>query len=411
MAKRKTTKEKNEELAKQGKQLNHFGIVLRIYPNEAQEDLIKQTFGCSRLIYNKYLAERQDYYKKTGKTLSVSDYKINYLNPMKQTKEYSFLKTIDKFALEAAVENVNDAYQRFFSGQNKFPKFKSKHKSKKSYKTKFTNNNIEIKDNQLKLPKLKFVEFKLPKGKHMSDNLKKLINKKASIKTVTVSEKAGKYYASLACEEIINLVEPLDINSIDTNQIIGIDLGLIDFATITNGTKETKVPNPKYLRESEEKIAKLQRSLDKKKKGSKNHAKAKKKLAKAHEKVANQRKDFAHQLSRKLVNESQVIVVEDLNIKGMVKNKKLAKSISDAGWYRFITYLDYKLALEGKHLVKIDRWFASSKICSACGDKNIMLTLNEREWICSSCGTHLDRDENAAINIRNEGIRLLSLTA
>lgn len=411
MPKRKTTKEKNKELAKQGKQLNNFGIVLRIYPNEAQESLIKQTFGCTRLIYNKYLAERQDYYKKTGKTLSVGDYKANYLNPIKKTDEYSFLKTVDKFALESAVENVDDAYKRFFKGQNKFPKFKSKHKSKKSYTTKFTNNNIEIKDKLLKLPKLGFVEVKLSKEKYISNNLKKIINKKALIKSATVSEKAGKYYVSLACEETISLIKPLELANIDTDKIIGIDLGLIDFATITNGSRETKIPNPKYLSKSEKKLAKRQRNLSKKKKGSKNFIKAKEKVAKAYEKTANQRKDFAHKLSRKLVNESQVIVVEDLNIKGMVKNKKLAKSISDAGWYRFITFLDYKLKLEGKYLIKVDRWFASSKICSACGEKNIMLTLNDREWVCSNCGTHLDRDGNAAINIRQEGMRLLSLIA
>lgn len=411
MPKRKTTKEKNKELAKQGKQLNNFGIVLRIYPNEAQESLIKQTFGCTRLIYNKYLAERQDYYKKTGKTLSVGDYKANYLNPIKKTDEYFFLKAVDKFALESAVENVDDAYKRFFKGQNKFPKFKSKHKSKKSYTTKFTNNNIEIKDKLLKLPKLGFVEVKLSKEKYISNNLKKIINKKALIKSATVSEKAGKYYVSLACEETISLIKPLELANIDTDKIIGIDLGLIDFATITNGSRETKIPNPKYLSKSEKKLAKCQRNLSKKKKGSKNFIKAKEKVAKAYEKTANQRKDFAHKLSRKLVNESQVIVVEDLNIKGMVKNKKLAKSISDAGWYRFITFLDYKLKLEGKYLIKVDRWFASSKICSACGEKNIMLTLNDREWVCSNCGTHLDRDGNAAINIRQEGMRLLSLIA
>ena len=411
MPKRKTTKEKNKELAKQGKQLNNFGIVLRVYPNKAQESLIKQTFGCTRLIYNKYLAERQDYYKKTGKTLSVGDYKANYLNPIKKTDEYSFLKTVDKFALESAVENVDDAYKRFFKGQNKFPKFKSKHKSKKSYTTKFTNNNNEIKDKLLKLPKLGLVEVKLSKEKYISNNLKKIINKKALIKSATVSEKAGKYYVSLACEETISLIKPLELANIDTDKIIGIDLGLIDFATITNGRRETKIPNPKYLSKSEKKLAKRQRNLSKKKKGSKNFIKAKEKVAKAYEKTANQRKDFAHKLSRKLVNESQVIVVEDLNIKGMVKNKKLAKSISDAGWYRFITFLDYKLKLEGKYLIKIDRWFASSKICSACGEKNIMLTLNDREWVCSNCGTHLDRDGNAAINIRQEGMRLLSLIA
>lgn len=373
MSRRKTVKEKNKALAEEGKQLNNYGIVLRIYPNESQKLLIKQTFGCSRLIYNTYLAERQDYYKKTGQTLSMYDYKTNYLNPMKQSEEYSFLKNADKFSLEVAVENVDDAYHRFFKGQNRFPKFKSKHKANQSYTTKFTNNNIEIVDDFLKLPKLKLVKINIPNEKHISDKLKRVINKKAQIKKVTISEKAGKYYASLSCEEIIDIIKPIELETVDLDKVVGIDLGLIDFATITNGSNLEKIPSPKYLRKMEDKLAKKQRSLSKKKKGSQNFIKAKKKVGRVHEKIANQRKDFAHQLSRKLVNENQVVVVEDLNIKGMVKNKKLAKSISDAGWNRFITYLDYKLKLEGKHLIKVDRWYASSKLCSTCGDKNKQL--------------------------------------
>lgn len=409
MAIRKTTKMKNEELAVDGKQLNHLGIVLRIHPNEEQLSLINKTFGSTRLVFNKYLAERQQYYKETGKTLSVASYKKDYLNKIKQTEEYAFLKEVDKFALEVAVENVDDSYKRFFSRQNKFPKFKSKHKSKKAYTTKFTNNNIELKDNFIKLPKLGLVEFALPKK--IGSSLQNTIDKNISIKTVTISEKAGKCYASLLCEEIIDIVKPLEIADIDKSKIVGIDLGLTDFATITNGVDSEKIGNPKYFKKSEEKLVKLQRKLSKKKKASKNFIKAKNKVTKMHEDIANQRKDFAHQLSRKLVNENQVIIVEDFNIKGMVKNKNLAKAISDAGWSRFITYLKYKLEKEGKHLVKIDRWFASSKICSSCNEKNIMLTLSEREWVCSSCGTHLDRDINASINIRNEGIKLLGITA
>ncbi|WMM27009.1 transposase [Tissierella sp. MB52-C2] len=318
---------------------------------------------------------------------------------------------MDKFSLEVAVENVNDAYNRFFKGQNRFPKFKSKHNAKQAYTTKFTNNNIEIVDKFLKLPKLKLVKFNMPNEKHISDKLKKVIRKKSQIKNITISEKAGKYYASLSCEEVIDRVKTLDLDNIDLNKVVGIDLGLMDFATITNGLNLEKIPSPKYLKKSEDKLAKTQRSLSKKKNGSKNFIKAKKKVGKVHEKIANQRKDFAHQLSRKLVNENQVVIVEDLNIKGMVKNRKLAKSISDAGWSRFITFLDYKLKLEGKHLVEVDRWFASSKLYSSCGNKNIMLTLNERAWVCSGCGTHHNRDLNASLNIRKEGLKQLKLVA
>ena len=193
--------------------------------------------------------------------------------------------------------------------------------------------------------------------------------------------------------------------------VVGIDLGLIDFATINNGIIEKQIPCPKYFRKAEKRLIKEQRGLSKKKEGSKNFIKAKKKVAKVHEKIANQRKDFHHQLSRKLVNENQVVIVEDLNIKGMVKNKNLAKSISDAGWSRFITYLDYKLKSEGKYLVKVDRWFASSKLCSGCKEKNIMLSLYDRVWVCNSCKTEHDRDVNASLNIRNEGLRVLKLIA
>lgn len=411
MDRRKTVKEKNKELAKSGKQLKKYGIVLRIYPTDAQKILIKQTFGCARFIYNKYLADRQKYYKDTGKTLSVYYYKSNYLNPMKKLDEYSFLRVVDKFALETAIENVNDAYDRFFKGQNKFPKFKSKRKAKQAYTTKYTNNNIEIIGESIKLPKLKLVKFNMPNKKHVSNNLRNIICREARIKNVTISEKAGKYYASLSCEEVIDIIKPVDLNSVAPDKVVGIDLGLIDFATISNGITDEKIPCPKYLRKAEKKLAKEQRGLSKKKQGSKNFIKLKEKVAKVHEKVSNQRKDFHHQLSRKLVNENQVVIVEDLNIKGMVKNRSLAKSISDAGWSRFITYLDYKLKLEGKYLVKVDRWFASSKLCSGCNEKNIMLTLNDRVWVCNSCNTEHCRDVNAALNIRNAGLKELNLTA
>lgn len=406
---RKSVKDRNKELLKENKRLNHFGIILRIYPNEDQKVLINKTFGCSRLIYNMYLNDRQIYYKNNKKTLSVAKYKKDFLNPMKQTNEYSFLKDVDKFALEASLENVEDAYSRFFSKQNKFPQFKSKHRSKKSYTTKFTNNNIEVKGKSIKLPKLGLIKFKLPKN--IGSNLEKVIKNKAKIKTATISEKAGKYYVSILCEEIIDIINSLSTSEVDKNKVIGIDLGLLDFATITNGVEITKHTNPKYLKKLEKKLAKLQRSLSKKQKGSQNFIKAKEKVVKVHQDIANQRINFAHQLSRKLVNENQVVIVEDLNIKEMVKNKNLAKAISDVGWSRFISYLRYKLEKEGKHLIKVDRWYASSKVCSNCNEKNIMLTLNERQWVCSNCGTHLDRDVNASINIRKEGLKQLGLIA
>ena len=359
------------------------------------------------------MSTRQDYYKETGKTLSTSDYKKNILNPLKKTEEFNFLKKVDKFALESAVENVEDAFDRFFKGQNKFPKFKSKRKAKKSYTTKFTETtaggNIRIENNFIQVPKLGKVKFVIPKTKENNSKLTKIKNGTARILSATVSYQGGKYYISLCLEEIVILVKPLNLENIDLNKIIGIDLGLKDFAIINNGLHTQKEENPRYFVKSEKKLAKLQRKLSKKKLDSKNFNKAKLKVSKLQKKIANQRLDFCHQLSRKLCNENQVVIVENLNIKGMVKNKNLAKAIQDAGWNKFLTFLKYKLEWEGKHYIEVDRWFASSKICSHCGEKKLMLSLNEREWVCSSCNTHHDRDENASINIRQEGMRMLNI--
>ena len=406
---RKTVKQRNEELKPLGKQLKHYGLVLRILPTEKQVDLVYQTFGCSRLIYNNFLATRQDYYKETGKTLSTSDYKKNILNTLKKTEEFNFLKKVDKFALESAVENAEDAFDRFFKGQNKFPKFKNKRKDKKSYTTKFTNDNIRIENNFIQVPKLGKIKFVRPKTKENDSKLIKIKNGTARILNATISYQGGKYYISLCLEEIVNLVNPLNLENIDLNKIIGIDLGLKDFVIINNGLYTQKEENPRYFAKSEKKLAKLQRKLSKKKLDSKNFNKAKLKVSKLQKKIANQRLDFCHQLSRKLCNENQVIIVENLNIKGMVKNKNLAKAIQDAGWSKFLTFLKYKLEWEGKCYIEVDRWFASSRICSHCGEKKLMLSLNEREWVCSSCNTHHDRDENASINIRQEGMRMLGI--
>lgn len=404
----KSTKDKNKLLSSDKKSLNHFGIVLRVYPDEKQSLLIDKTIGSARLIYNMYLHERQEFYKNNNETLSKFTYNTNHLVPMKKTEALSFLKEVDKFALESSLDAVDDAYRRFFNKQNGFPKFKSKRSARQSYTTKFTNNNIEMKKGWIKLPKLKSLKFNESNKNYK--NIKKVLNQKASIKKATVYKKSGRYYVTLLCEELIEIVEPLKIEAVDLERVIGIDLGLVDFATISNGISCEKLENPKYFTKSEKKLAKLQKTLSKKKKNSKNFTKAKHKVSKLHETIANQRKDFSHQLSRKLVNENQVIVVEDLNIKGMVKNKFLAKSISDAGWGQFIRFLDYKMKNEGKHLISIDRWFASSKMCSTCSEKNIMLSLNKRTWTCSFCGTYLDRDENASMNIRAEGLRLLGIS-
>ena len=402
------TKQKNIELAKEGKQLLFYALKLRIYPTDEQEILINKTFGCSRMIYNQYLNDRIEHFANTGKTYSVYDYKKNVLNPQKKTDDYKFLKEVDKFALEFALESVQDAYNRFFSKQCKFPNFKSKRNDIQSYTTKVTNDNIRLNlNNTIQIPKLKSVSFAMPKSSKNNNKLAKLQNGIARITKATISKEGNRYYISLTLEEVVPLINKLELSEIDYSKVIGIDLGLKDFAIINNGTSTYKIDNPKYYKKYEKKLKKLSKRLSKKVEGSKNYEKAKAKLNKHHSKIKNSRNDFLHQLSRQICNENQVVVLETLNIKGMIKNKHLSKSISDAGWSKFIGYLKYKLEWEGKHLIQIDRFYASSKICSACGNKNIMLTLNDREWVCSHCHTKHDRDENASINIRQEGIKLL----
>ena len=406
-----TVKDKNKLLADEGKQLLNYGLILKIYPSEEQETLINKTFGCSRFIYNKYLSDRKDCFSNTKTTLSVNKYKVEVMNPLKQEKDFEFLKEVDKFALEAAIENVDDAYSRFFKHQIKFPRFKSKKYVKKSYTTKFTNDNIRIDLDKIviKLPKLKEVLFALPKRNKTNNKILNIGKATTKITKAIISQKGTRYYVSLTIEEVIPLIKKLELNNVDNSKILGLDLGLKDFLIVSNGTGSFKTVNPKFLRNSEKKLIKLQKQLPKKIEGSKNYLKAKERLNLIHSQVTNQRKDFMHKLSRKLVNENQVIVVEDLNIKGMIKNHKLAKSISDAGWYKFVTFLKYKLEWQGKQLVKIDRFFAYSKLCNYCGSKNIMLTLSDREWTCSGCNKKHDRDINASLNIRGEGMRLLGL--
>jgi len=412
MGKRMTVKEKNKELAKQGQQLKSYGLVLRVYPTKEQEALINRTFGCTRFIFNNYLSTRQEYYKGEAKTLSVGKYKKDVLVPMKSLEEHSFLKEVDKFALEVACENVEDAYIRFFKGQNRYPTFKSKRTAKKSYTTKMTNNNIAVCGlSSIKIPKLGKVSMAKVKSKRNKEIISKIELGQVRILKATISQKSSKYYVSLTLEEIVTLVKPLDIDTVASAKVVGVDLGIKTFATIHDGSKTEFVDKAKYIKESEKKLAQLQRRLSKKQKDSQNFKKAKHKVADLQLHIANQRKDFAHKLSTQLANENQVVILETLNIKGMVKNKKLSKAISDAGWYQFITFLKYKLKWQGKYLVQIDRWYASSKLCSNCNEKHVTLTLNERQWVCSHCGSVHDRDENAAINIRNYGLQILGLEA
>jgi putative transposase len=283
---------------------------------------------------------------------------------------------------------LNKAYTNFFEGRAKFPRFKAKHhKQSIQYPQ-----NVKIVGDCLEVPKIGVVKavFDRPiEGK---------------VKTVTISKTpTDKYFASILCE-----VEA-EVNQLKSDKVLGIDLGLKDFAIVHDGEQVTKHSNPKYLKRHEKNLARKQKKFARKVKGSNSRNKYKKLVALVHERVSNSRQDFLHKLSRKLVDESQVIVVENLHVKGMVRNRKLSRVISDVGWGIFVNFLDYKLKAKNGQLVEIGRFFPSSKTCSCCGHIIDELTLNIREWDCPKCKTHHDRDGNAALNIRKEGIRILSM--
>lgn len=371
------------------------GYKYRIYPNEKQKVQITKTFGCCRFIYNHFLAMRIELYKTKQKSMSRTECN-NYCN-QKLKKEYPWLKEVDKFALTNSIYNLDNAYQNFFREIKKgnanqgFPKFKSKKNNHKSYRTNFTNNNIEVdfSNNQIKLPKLKWVKCKLHReftGKILS----------ATISQVP----SGKYFVSLniECKH-----EELPKN----NNTIGLDLGISDLLITSEGEV---FENNKLTYKYEEKLAKIQRQLVRKQKGSNNFHKQRIKIARLHEKITNIRKDNLHNISSRIVKENQFIFSEDLNIKGMVKNRNLAKSIHDVSWYELTRQLQYKSEWNARIYHKVDRFYASSQLCSDCGYKNKdVKNLSIREWICDSCGSHHNRDINASINILNQGLRDLKL--
>lgn len=363
-----------------------MGYKYRIYPNKTQANLINRTLGSCRFVFNHFLAVRRDQWDANHQSVTYNQ-TAALLTDLKQREENCWLKEVDSMALQESLRNLDIAYKNFFKKRAKYPRFKSKHCHSQSYRTRNQSNGIRFVDGKLKLPKIGLVKIKQSR-----DFEGRILN-------ATVSRTAsGKYFVSLCVEQDIE-----NLQQVNRGGQVGIDVGLKEFYSDSNGNT---VANPRILRKLSKKLAREQRKLSRKMPRSQNRSKQRVRVARVHEKIANIRKDFLHKVSTQLVRENQTIAVEDLKVKNMLKNHKLAKAISDVSWSEFFRQLAYKAERYGAEVLKVPTFYPSSQTCHVCGYQNPEVKdLSVREWTCPNCGEpHMDRDTNAALNILTKAL-------
>jgi putative transposase len=368
----------------------HKAFKFRIFPNEEQRVLFSKTFGCVRLVYNHYLDKKTKAYQENKVSLTYHDLAKDLVT---YKEERPFLKEVDSIALQQSLRHLDTAYQNFFrNGKTGFPRFKSRKQRRSSYTTICVNNNIRLEAGTIILPKVKAVKIK--QHRPIPDNY--------LLKSATISQTpTGKYYVSILYEYETKIKMKAPIKT------IGLDFSMSHLFVSSEEDIKADEEFLRYYRKTEEKLARAQRILSHRQKRSRRYEEQREKIAQIHEKISNQRKDYLHKISREIANSYDYVSIEDLNMHGMSQSLKFGKSVADNGWGMFTTFLKYKLEEQGKQLVKIDKWYPSSKRCHVCGHIYQKLKLSERTWTCGHCHTTHNRDANASINIRNKGMKML----